>query len=652
MIRFSLSKSSKKKAPASVIPIETFEYSGTVEGLRWGNSESVAGQSTVTNITQATTLFACPARTWESGVIKEPPADVTDNVTLLDIAKFAEWEPAYIPMTTMLLSNAEVKQGYFEFKGVSETPCAVCLLNNEGADNPTSFDGNSYAFELILGNKKLGEKITGAAAEFGDRFKHLPPGNSGFKECTHDANSHLFNANTPGIFKSLDISSTFLSKTETPNASSLLQHATWISTNLPLTAATDWKSSMNLDHVHIREIVIHDPTPQATVTLAGLPGSTLEKIYEESGTWVAKDNTRGASYFVIAVQAGLYNLGGFFNASADSIKEGIKFGFTDINTEDLSAKFGDEGFIHYQYTLLPPSDLIATTPNANSLGLTTPKEAVCKTDDNALGTVTSATSVGELIANNDTIVFKLIQNADDTAVAAASNYGFQGTVKAGFNACGEIGGASMYVFADALQLQKLDPATNNSAVILPWFRGGTITYDATTPTPTDGALDDPQKKPVSFLVANFTINSSDNPRIVTLEGKPFVPADGEYYQKMMLNYALSVTQMNAVDGQVIGAVPFVPSNAPGQKWVKKWKFEEATGLSGAFSSPTLMNAEYTTTPFVTYHIGGSSNLLIIIIGCVVGAIALAGIGYYFYTNRGDGAQAASSGSVADDTDEA
>jgi hypothetical protein len=405
---------------------------------------------------------------------------------------------------------------------------------------------------------------------------------------------------------------------------------------------------MNVDHVHIQKITL-GTAPLATVTLQGLP-NRLKPIYEASqpDSVVAK-SLRGASYFVIAVQAGLYNLGGFFNASADSIKEGIKFGFTDIIDAEKSTGFENEGFIHYQYTLLPPSDLIAATPSADSLGMTIPAEAACQGED-AEDSVSSATTPAQLILNNDSITFKLLQNAEGNAEAIASNYAFQGKTKAAYNACGEIGGASMYVFADGLvNTAALSTGTD---YYLPWFRGEAITFDAATLAADANPLEYGEDIPVVSLLNQFQIEDGDRKRMISLNGGEPSLVESSLYPKMMLNYAISYLQMNGVDGQIIGGVPFVSTDAPGPAWTTVWKFADATGLSGQFSEATLVNAEYTSAAQVNYHIGGSSALMMIIIGCVVGAIVLAGVGYYFYTNKGDGAQAASSGSVADDTDEA
>jgi len=195
----------------------------------------------------------------------------------------------------------------------------------------------------------------------------------------------------------------------------------------------------------------------------------------------------------------------------------------------------------------------------------------------------------------------------------------------------------MYVFADAPNL-----AVNlGSTASMPWNRGQAIEYDPTT-TGTD----------IMTGIANFAITDTTNgssPRVISLKGGELnVP---EFYPKVMLSYAMSYLQMNAVDGNVVGAVPFVSTDAPGPVWTKKWKFQDATGVSG-FSDPILIDADFDYTPTVYYHIGGGNMLMIIIIAIVVTAIALAGVGYYFYTNRKDGAQTANAGSVADDTEEA
>jgi len=608
--------------------------SGNLSAWRWTQPGDV--EATATGATAAaefgTNLFVCPVMSVVSGPVWSP--ETADATGLLDIKDFAKWEPTMIKLTTMFLSNAQVKQGYFEFKGISEFPCAVCIPNvatGTLADLPTE---KFYGFDLYLSgdqafSESLGVTSGTPEAVYGAVY---PPERTSAPVCNKESHSHVYGSNTPGIFKIQKITQKAI-MVDSPYGTTKQEGAT--------NAVATHAMTMNLDYLHIRSIIYGEDAPQATVQLETFPTATeflqkAQKITLDTGAF-----KREASFFVVAVQAGLYNLGGFFNASADSLKEGIRFGFTDITTEADSKDFETAGFIHYQYTLLPPNDLIAATLPEKSPGLALDPEAACLSGEEVDPALVVA-SITDLIANNDKLTYQLIKQGDTALEATANNYGFQSVTEKVFNACGEIGGASMYVFADAtMYFTDGTPDMNKTSATLPWMRGQKISFGESS---ADVAAD------LVGALGQMAIGSDTVKRIVDFKGAPRT-GGSEVYPKLILNYAMSYLQMNAVDGSIVGAIPFVSTDAPGPAWTKQWKFQDATGVSG-FADPILIDADFDNTPSVNYHIGGGSWMMIIIICSVVAALLLAGVGYYFYTNKGDSAQAASAGSVADDTDEA
>lgn len=638
---FLIEMSNIKSADDEDRPFIVDLQSGALGSWRWtqpGNVVAGLGdvKTAVASPTLSPNIFVCPylggktgGGAWDS--------NITNATTLLDLKDITAWDANIIKLTTMLLSNAQVKQGYFEFKGISEFPCAVCAPNvTSGVKSALEAD-YLYPFDLwLLGDAEFSPTVSTTPDE--THAIVFPPGRTAAPACTKETHSHVYGSNTPGIFKVQKITQA-AAIYETPYATDTAETAVNETENHSMT--------MNLDYLHIRSIIYGENAPQATVQLETFPTAKTFLDQANGNTNDDGEYIRSASFFVVAVQAGLYNLGGFFNASADSLKEGIRFGFTDRTTETDSTDLDTVGFLHFQYTLLPPSDLIAATAPEKSPGLAVDPEAACQTAEDAADAVKDK-SIVELIANNDKLTYQLIKQGETALEATANNYGFQSLTEKVFNACGEIGGASMYVFADAPVY--LSPASDDNPgapnlttglATLPWMRGQVIPYGANS-TVTSGEL--------TKALSQMIIGTPDVKRTVDFTGI-YKDLNSSLYPKMILSYAMSYLQMNAVDGAVVGAVPFVSTEAPGPAWTKTWKFQDATGISG-FSDATLIDADFDYTPSVNYHIGGGSWMMIIIICSVVAALLLAGVGYYFYTNKGDSAQAASAGSVADDTDEA